>query len=623
MSYIDKITNKDTGESRVISPAAEAVRVSNENYEGENLDEVLDEVAHAIEDAGSGDGTVTGVKIGSTTYEPTDGVVDLSSPMSNKVDKETGKGLSTNDYTTAEKTKLGSLPTNPVQTISVNGGTPQSPVNGNVNISVEGAAGEDGITPHIGSNGNWWIGDTDTNVKAQGPAGSVTITDGDIDTLEVHNALNASTGILGMSGAMRIKSNIDSLYTSLNRLYTKLANMAFWDSEDQEDAAPTPLDWSIPQITVTLDKTSLSANAMITDASDQEISGTSVSVDEGSGLTLKIKPRNGYAITTASATIGGVSQTLTESNGVYTLVLDSVTEAITIVISATAAQARSVTLNLTGCTKTSGPTSIINGGGGTFVFAAETDYTLPTAAPTVVGASIATDGWDSSSGELVIENVTGDVTITIAATYVAPWLTAPKSDYSEGGSVVTYGMQQGRSINPNDGYATAGVANNAPAIILSPAAYPYSEKICSSSNPPGLTDDNTNPGKDGKSYFPTGGKRYLRVMMEFNSSETTTGNAYKVAVGCYNASTNSNADSLSNYPHVGNFVSRIQYITGNVTTFEWVFDLHTEATSHSLSAGAITYIKLLMGKFVGGSSTATDSRTWIDNMTLKYKFTDD
>jgi len=32
--------------------------------------------------------------------------------ISGKVDKEQGKGLSTNDYTTSEKTKLSDLPTN-------------------------------------------------------------------------------------------------------------------------------------------------------------------------------------------------------------------------------------------------------------------------------------------------------------------------------------------------------------------------------------------------------------------------------------------------------------------------------------------------------------------------------
>ena len=42
-------------------------------------------------------------------------------------------------------------------------------------VDPNGAAGLHGTTPHIGDNGNWWIGDTDTGVSAtgsQGPAGS-------------------------------------------------------------------------------------------------------------------------------------------------------------------------------------------------------------------------------------------------------------------------------------------------------------------------------------------------------------------------------------------------------------------------------------------------------------------
>lgn len=38
-------------------------------------------------------------------------------------------------------------------------------------------AGEDGETPYIGANGNWWIGETDTGVQAQGPAYTLTDTD--------------------------------------------------------------------------------------------------------------------------------------------------------------------------------------------------------------------------------------------------------------------------------------------------------------------------------------------------------------------------------------------------------------------------------------------------------------
>ena len=75
-NYIDKIT-KD-GESRDICPAADKVRVGNENFDGTNLDDVLNEIAEEMDNAG--DGTVTGVKVGNTTYDPDSetGVVDIS-----------------------------------------------------------------------------------------------------------------------------------------------------------------------------------------------------------------------------------------------------------------------------------------------------------------------------------------------------------------------------------------------------------------------------------------------------------------------------------------------------------------------------------------------------------------
>ena len=49
-NYIDKITKGN--DSRMISPAAGMVRVNNDNFDGETLDEVLDDVAQAISEAG-------------------------------------------------------------------------------------------------------------------------------------------------------------------------------------------------------------------------------------------------------------------------------------------------------------------------------------------------------------------------------------------------------------------------------------------------------------------------------------------------------------------------------------------------------------------------------------------
>ena len=39
------------------------------------------------------------------------------------------------------------------------------------NDGQDGSNGADGNTPYVGGNGNWWIGETDTGIKAQGPKG--------------------------------------------------------------------------------------------------------------------------------------------------------------------------------------------------------------------------------------------------------------------------------------------------------------------------------------------------------------------------------------------------------------------------------------------------------------------
>lgn len=88
-------------------------------------------------------GTVTGVKVNGTTKNPSDGVVDLGTvitahqDISGKVDKVSGKGLSTNDYTTTEKNKLAGIETGAqVNTITgVKGNSESSYRTGNVNIT--------------------------------------------------------------------------------------------------------------------------------------------------------------------------------------------------------------------------------------------------------------------------------------------------------------------------------------------------------------------------------------------------------------------------------------------------------------------------------------------------------
>lgn len=66
---------------------------------------------------------------------------ELYNSIANKQDKEAGKGLSTNDYTTAEKTKLSNIAANAqvnvIETVKVNG-TALTPSSKAVNIDLSG-----------------------------------------------------------------------------------------------------------------------------------------------------------------------------------------------------------------------------------------------------------------------------------------------------------------------------------------------------------------------------------------------------------------------------------------------------------------------------------------------------
>jgi len=86
---------------------------------------------------------------------------------------------------------------------------------GSGNISLP--AGADGVTPHIDSTtGNWFVGTTNTGVHAQGPAGSVTVTDGvaeiaivnDLTTGGTGDALSAEMGIILRGAIETLLSNL-------------------------------------------------------------------------------------------------------------------------------------------------------------------------------------------------------------------------------------------------------------------------------------------------------------------------------------------------------------------------------------------------------------------------------
>ena len=286
--YIDKITDHDSGESRPICPPAEHVSVDNENYEGETLDEVLDEVAQAIEEAGQGG------------YAPPEGGIpktDLAQSVQDSLDKAdsalqdedladyatkteladkqdalvAGTGIVIgNDGKTvsvAESIRTGaaagatayqkpasgipasdiangvipSLPQNIVQSVTINGGNPVTPDNnGNVNIQVQ-TGGETVVINSDGAN----IVDSHTN-----------------------------NSVLVAGSARQVKM----LYDNIMEIFNKLGNYAF------PNGKPT-LDW-----VGSIDKFSLSYYALNGCSSDTPAG----QVYEGS-LQIKLTPNNADA----------------------------------------------------------------------------------------------------------------------------------------------------------------------------------------------------------------------------------------------------------------------------------------------------------------------------------------
>jgi hypothetical protein len=192
-----------------------------------------------------------------------------------------------------------------------------------------------GTSPHIGANGNWWIGpetdsNNDTGVKAQGNDGNVTVTDGSA-TIVIGNVLNGQGDVLGMGGAMQVRSNIDILAASLNRLYAKLDNLAFWSAQDKTDAAPTALDWGAPKHIVTLSLTLTHAvvkyNGVVKNNGD-----TIPNVEEGSTIQLTVEPESGYELDSISSQAGTVS------GSIVSLVMGTANATLDITASASAGE---------------------------------------------------------------------------------------------------------------------------------------------------------------------------------------------------------------------------------------------------------------------------------------------
>ena len=89
--------------------------------------------------------------------------------------------------------------------------------------SIKGEDGKDGETPHIGTNGNWWIGDVDTGVPATGPEGPQGEPGKDGNSLHTGNGTPAST--LGKDGDSYIDLDTWNYYVKENGVWVLKGNI--------------------------------------------------------------------------------------------------------------------------------------------------------------------------------------------------------------------------------------------------------------------------------------------------------------------------------------------------------------------------------------------------------------
>lgn len=436
---VDKVTGK--GLSTNDYTTAEKTKLAGlSNYDDTQIQAAIDALQSAIDALTGVNDTTEAINTMNEVIDFLNGVTndetlsgklnELRTLINGKVDSVNGKGLSTNDYTTAEKTKLAGIQfgaeVNPTFA-TING----SRIDQGGNIQVVGAQGQKGDTG---------------NVVFEDLEDLVALLVNDLTTGGAGNFLSAEMG-------KRLKAKIEEVNANILRLYNNLGNIAFWDAASKANAAPSELDWGNPKHNVTLSLTL--DNAVVTHNGTEKSSGSVIQVEEGAKLTLIVAPAQGHALSGApTASVGGSAITPTDNgNGTYTIELTMAQSDVTLAISATGAATYSIGYTLTNCTATTRPTSVGAGGSATIVLEADSGYTLPSSLPSgaVTGASVTS--WDAATGTLIIGNVTGNVAISLELTdgYITNGLAFHLDGLNKGTNPNAWTDKVGGVVFTNDG----------------------------------------------------------------------------------------------------------------------------------------------------------------------------
>ena len=452
-NYIDKLTDNDNGESRLICPPAEQVRVENENFEADNLDDVLDELAEGLGEAGQ----VNEIIMNGQHYTPTNKVIDLGTVITQHQDIS-GKADKATTYTNTETDNaianaVEGLGGGSVESVSVNGGQPVQPdQNGNVHLEIEGGEGKSAYQSYLETT-------TDNPKKTEaewvaslkgpkGDTGNVVVSDGvaqigiinDLETGGEGDALSARQGLV-------LRQAVNTVQANLQAVLSALANMAFSDSKP----TLTPIDWTGGTFYATVNYGTMTGVTH----TDDSINGQ---VEEHETLTVLLTALSGYTLTGATISVtNSKGQAVAYLLDGSTLTIADVVGSITISVVAKAVY--SVANNDTHATlSNSTPANPTHGGSWSGTLTADNGYSL-LASPDVTMGGVSVDfsasgnSWNNSTGAMTIGNVTGDIVIvSVSEEHIVHNITNRLLNMSSSNS--------GTSVEPGDSYSTQLAADN-------------------------------------------------------------------------------------------------------------------------------------------------------------------
>lgn len=229
----------------------------------------------------------------------------------------------------------------------------------------EGTGGADGITPHIGENGNWYIGTEDTGVKAAGEDG-VGITSVD----EMGGDATRTTHRMNFSDGSYYEFDV-------------------YHGEKGDKGDP---------YTLTEDDKALIVAQVIASLGGNPIFGY---VEDDGTIVVQGNLADGEYTVKYEYEVEENGETVTKTIDIGDLVLDNNVY-------------YSVTKNLTACTVSNSATKVVAGGSYSATITPDSGYELSSVTVTMGGSAVSVSG-----GNISIASVTGDIVITAVATEAA------------------------------------------------------------------------------------------------------------------------------------------------------------------------------------------------------------